>query len=479
MLFNSLSFIVFFILVAGINRVLTHQNQNRFLLVASYVFYGWWDYRFLTLILFSTIVDYFCAKAISKNDENVKRKRVLQLSILVNIGCLAFFKYFNFFADSLVDLFAVFGFQPDAFTLNIILPVGISFYTFQSLSYTIDVYRKKLEPAANFADFALYVSFFPQLVAGPIERATTLMPQIQRVRTINSAAVFSGLCLISVGFLKKLVIADRCGPIVSSAFGGPAIGGTGAEAWTFLYLFAFQIYGDFSGYSDIARGISKLLGFELMKNFGHPYFVADPSAFWRHWHISLSTWIRDYIYIPLGGNGSGLAMTFRNLLITMFLGGLWHGAGWAYAIWGIYHGLLLIFYRLAGAVIPARFYASSHPRLNKLQRVIGVIVFFHFTCVGWLLFRTGALDIEFSQLSFLLHSIPVLFSTPSLELVSPLYRLLGVMFLLITVLQWMGSDLDKISTKHPKLGVAVIAMSWCLIATIGVFNGAEFIYFQF
>ncbi len=479
MLFNSLTFIVFFIIVIAVNRRLGHGAQNRFLLVASYVFYGWWDYRFLVLILFSTAVDYYCAGRIHAAADKAAKKRFLALSVLVNISSLGFFKYFNFFAESVIDLFALIGFQPDPFTLNIILPVGISFYTFQSLSYTINVYRGELEPADDFFDFALYVSFFPQLVAGPIERATTLLPQIQRHRSVSLADIYEGLALISVGFVKKLVIADRCGPVVATAFNGPVIAGNGAEAWTFLYLFAFQIYGDFSGYSDIARGCSRILGFDLVRNFGRPYFVSNPSAFWRHWHISLSTWIRDYIYIPLGGNGSGISMTFRNLLLTMFLGGLWHGAGWAYALWGVYHGVLLIFYRVIDLVMPARANEPRNPVIAGVSSVAATIIFFHFTCIGWLLFRTGALSSEYSQLSFLANSFPVLFKVPDLNVVAPLLRLLAVMFVLVAALQALGGTLESTVAKRPRLGIGLLVTCWLLVLTLGVFNGAEFIYFQF
>ena len=480
MLFNSLTFLAFFAIVFTLNQRLSHPNQNKMLLLASYIFYGWWDYRFLALILLSTVVDFYCGRYIASAQTQQKRKIGLGVSLFVNLGCLGFFKYFNFFADSLIELFEIFGFHPDPVTLNIILPVGISFYTFQTLSYTIDIYRRELKPTNNFIDFTLYVSFFPQLVAGPIERARTLLPQIQSARRISYDDLLCGLSLISIGFVKKLVIADRCGPIVNSAFNGPSLSGGGADSWVFLYLFAFQIYGDFSGYSDIARGTSRLLGFNLMRNFRAPYLVSSPSEFWRHWHISLSTWIRDYIYIPLGGNKTGAVVTSRNLLITMFLGGLWHGAGWAYILWGIYHGMLLVIYRVVSELnFCARMASVTKPIPMKIKSMVNIAVFFHLTCIGWLLFRTGSLGSDYSQVEFLTSAVLLLTSTPQFSLLEPLMRLLILMAALVWIIQIVSIDLEERVEETPLYGSFITAGGAALVVLFGVFNGAEFIYFQF
>ena len=377
MIFNSRIFFGFLCLVLPLYFMSRHRQQNRILLFASYVFYGWWDYRFLVLLLLSTVVDFVCGKKISRSDDPRYKRRFLLISLATNLGCLGFFKYFNFFADSMAELLSSVGFNADFPTLQIILPVGISFYTFQSLSYTLDVYRGKCKSTDDFIDFALYVSFFPQLVAGPIERSSHLLPQVQSPRKFVQADVLDGIGLMALGFVKKLVIADRLAPIVDAAFQGNTLPYQNAGSWVFIYAFAFQIYGDFSGYSDIARGISKVLGFDLMVNFGKPYLVSNPPAFWQNWHISLSTWLRDYLYIPLGGNRKGPARTYINLLITMFLGGLWHGAGWAFVLWGVYQGMILVIHRRISPVL-ARIHAmfAGIPSGQKLWSLLTVILFF-------------------------------------------------------------------------------------------------------
>ena len=289
MIFNSLIFFAFLSVLLPLYFVSVHHWQNRLLLVASYLFYGWWDYRFLALLFLSTAVDYICGHKIASLESLSTKRRYLFASLVTNLGFLGFFKYFNFFAESTVRILEKMGFNADLPTLQVILPVGISFYTFQSLSYTIDVYRKRCSPTRNFFDFALYVSFFPQLVAGPIERSSHLLPQVQSKRQYKVTDVVDGIGLTMLGFVKKLVIADRLSPIVDAAFQGNRLPYENAGNWVFLYAFAFQIYGDFSGYSDIARGISKILGFDLMVNFRKPYLVSNASAFWQNWHISLST----------------------------------------------------------------------------------------------------------------------------------------------------------------------------------------------
>lgn len=345
MLFNTWTFAIFLPTVLLIYYHLNRKWQNFFLLVASYVFYGWWDYRFCALLAISTFVDFFCGLGIASTKSILSRKILLATSCFVNLGILSFFKYFNFFADSVSHLFEMAGFRPDFPTLSIILPVGISFYTFQTLSYSIDVYRFKIEPTRNLIDFALYVSFFPQLVAGPIERATRLLPQIQSKRTITWEMLSSGIVLIMIGLCRKIAIADAVAPTVNRIFAEPNRCGS-LELLFGVFIFSLQIYCDFAGYSDIARGTAKMLGIDLIKNFEHPYFSTNISEFWRRWHISLSTWLRDYLYFPLGGNRKGSLITYRNLFITMLLGGLWHGANWTFVVWGGLHGLYLAVHKV-------------------------------------------------------------------------------------------------------------------------------------
>ncbi len=318
---------------------------RRAVLVASYVFYGYWDWRFCSLLLISTVVDFFVGRAIARVRRSARRKRLLWVSCVVNLGILGFFKYFNFFVDSVQEVAAGLGLSVDFLHLNIILPVGISFYTFQTMSYTIDIYRRKLEPTHSLVDFALFVAFFPQLVAGPIERARNLLPQIAVMGRPTRTQVADGLVLLTVGYFKKVLIGDACGRIVDHIFGQPDLYRS-PELLAGLILFSIQIYADFSGYSDIARGLAKLLGIELMKNFEQPYLSANITEFWRRWHISLSSWLRDYLYISLGGNRRGNARTYLNLMTTMLLGGLWHGAAWTFVVWGGLHGLYLAVHKM-------------------------------------------------------------------------------------------------------------------------------------
>jgi len=480
MLFNSLIFIAFLLIVLMLYYSSRHRRQNVLLLVSSYVFYGWWDYRFLALLFLSTTVDYFCAKRIFATKRTPARRAFLTLSVLTNLGCLGFFKYFDFFSDSAVRLLGMLGMQADLPTLRIILPVGISFYTFQSLSYTIDVYRNRCRPAKSFLGVALYVAFFPQLVAGPIERATNLLPQVESKRRYSADRTIDGIWLILLGYLKKLVIADRCSHLVNAAFGGVCLPFEGAHSWLFLYAFAFQIYGDFSGYSDIARGVAKLLGFDLMENFHKPYLVSNPSAFWRNWHISLSTWLRDYLYIPLGGSRAGKILTFRNVLITMLLGGLWHGAGWAYLFWGLYHGLLLIVHRLLDPIIkPIGTFLGRWRLSGTLWRLLVVLIFFHITCMGWLIFRAGAAPHDVSQTELISNSLHVLFLPPRLREALPIATVVLFVGSLALFAQWKQEAMERFHQWQTRWQVAAVVVSLMLITSLGVFDGAEFIYFQF
>lgn len=349
MLFNSVQFALFFVAVLALHWAARPRWRNPILLAASYLFYGMWDWRFLGLLLVSTIVDYSVARMLEGDRSERVRKALLATSIAVNLGILGFFKYANFFADGFVDLAGSVGLAPGQFTLAVVLPVGISFYTFQTMSYSIDVYRRRLEPCRNIVDFATYVAYFPQLVAGPIERAHNLLPRLQRTdRTIGRAQIESGLGLILLGLVKKVVLADGVASIADKAFTDPASLSFLAVAAGVL-AFSIQIYGDFSGYTDIARGVSRLLGVELLVNFRQPYLARNITEFWRQWHISLSNWLRDYLYIPLGGNRRGRTLTIVNLVITMLLGGLWHGASWNFVVWGGLHGLYLVAHRVTRA----------------------------------------------------------------------------------------------------------------------------------
>jgi len=345
MLFNSLEYFLFLPIVFFLYWFVFKKNfklQNLLILISSYVFYGWWDWRFLSLIFLSTVADYFVGLKIYDSQDDKVRKSYLWVSILFNLSLLGFFKYFNFFIDSWIDLLGSFGYeQKSVWTLNVILPVGISFYTFQTMSYSLDIYYKKLKPTKDFISFASFVSFFPQLVAGPIERASNLLPQILTRRVFKYEQGVQGLRLILWGMFKKVVIADSLGIRVDRIFENYQ-SMDGSVLLLGLVYFSFQIYCDFSGYSDIAIGTAKLFGIELMSNFKFPYFSRDIGEFWRRWHISLSSWFRDYLYIPLGGSKGGKWMSIKNIFIIFIVSGFWHGANWTFILWGLTHALLYI-----------------------------------------------------------------------------------------------------------------------------------------
>jgi alginate O-acetyltransferase complex protein AlgI len=376
LIFHSLDFVVFFLVLIAVYWRLRHRGQNVLLLVASYFFYGYVHPWFVTLIFATSVLDYWAARGIEEWPG--RRKVMLGLSLTANLGLLAFFKYFNFFAENVQHALAVIGLDVSAPVLRVILPVGISFYTFQALSYTIDVYRGQLRACRSFLDFATFVALFPQLVAGPIERATHLLPQVEGPRTFSWVDLRDGLLLAAWGYFKKLVIADNVGIIANKVF---SLEQTGfAVLWAGVFAFAIQIYADFSAYSDIARGVAKGFGFTLMRNFRHPYMATGPADFWRRWHISLSTWFRDYVYIPLGGSKGGTWSTLRNIMITFVASGLWHGASWNYVLWGAYHGVLVALSRLLPQVTLAR-------PLRVALAPVRVAGMFVLTLVGWFMFR--------------------------------------------------------------------------------------------
>ena len=385
MLFNSFVFWIFFVAIISVYWRLNHRHQNLLLLVSSYVFYGYWDWRFLSLIVASTLVDFAVAQKVESNVNRSAKRRWLLLSVFTNLGLLGFFKYFGFFVEQFALLVEAMGLNASISTLNIILPVGISFYTFQTLSYTIDVYRGVTKPTRNLLDFGVYVSFFPQLVAGPIERSKDLMPQILKQRKLEKGAFSEGLYHVLFGMFKKIVIADNMAPIVDRVFSTPTAELASTEILFGIYAFAIQIYCDFSGYSSIAQGIAKWLGINLSWNFKMPYFSRSPSEFWQRWHITLSSWLRDYLYISLGGNRVGTAKTFRNLVLTMGLGGLWHGAAWTFVMWGLIHGAILVAYQAAENA------GLAIKQAKGIGRILGTVIFFHLVCITWIYFRADSL----------------------------------------------------------------------------------------
>jgi D-alanyl-lipoteichoic acid acyltransferase DltB (MBOAT superfamily) len=476
MTFNSWVFIIFFVVVYSIFLLVRKHVyiRNVVFLIASYVFYGYWDWRFLSLLAASTLVDYCVANSMVRYHINLTgrniRRNLLVVSLVCNLSLLGFFKYYNFFADSFCLFFQSIGLHVDGVTLNILLPVGLSFYTFQSMAYTIDVYRGHIKPCRNLIDFAVYISFFPQLVAGPIERAANLLPQIQRVNPITAAQVDAGLYLILSGFFKKLVVADNMAPLVDQIFKDPgAYGGVGV--WIGVLAFTFQIYGDFSGYSDIARGISKLMGFELMVNFKLPYFAVNPQEFWRRWHISLSLWLRDYLYIPLGGNRVGRWATQRNLMLTMSLGGLWHGAAWNFIIWGVYHGVLLVAHRAFEAW---RIGWVKEDRLSLVLLPLRWALCFFAVLYGWLLFRSSSISQVWEMTALLLNPVCRVDQGQMINMfwcLSPL--------IVLELFQHYSRDLLVVLRIPLFLRVFVYALLICWIMLYGARTSSEFIYFQF
>ena len=475
MLFNSVQFFVFFCIVFGLYTVLSHRWQNRMLLVASYIFYAAWDWRFLSLIWLSTFIDYWCGARMGEATTQSARKKYVVISVLTNLGILGFFKYCNFFSQSLADLLSLGGWNINPLSLQIILPVGISFYTFQSMSYTIDIYRGQLKPQKSFLEFALFVAFFPQLVAGPIERARHLLPQIERPRKLSWEEFGAGCYLVLWGLFLKVCVADNLATMVDKVF---ALDQTPAKEQIMIgtYAFAFQIFGDFAGYSNIARGISKCLGFDIMNNFHAPYLAVNPSEFWRRWHISLSTWLKDYLYIPLGGNRHGDANTLRNLMLTMVIGGLWHGAAWTFVIWGFYHGLLLVVYRLAAPL--GKVFSTGNRIIAMIWRYLGIIVFFHLVCLGWLIFRAQSLEQLLSMLNILF--------------VGPFNLPWEVTWAIMKKLAFYGGPVLvlQVFQDYRKDVMAMYRLPWFLrgifyyalimmILIYGVTEANDFIYFQF
>jgi alginate O-acetyltransferase complex protein AlgI len=550
MTFNSAEFVIFFTVTYLLYRVFSWRWQNWLLLAASYIFYAWWDVRFVFLIVLSTAIDFYCGwmiesgrlsrsgrslaawflilaalfcvtiqwNAVKLNSESFglsvqwnqiipanlsgwwvlmatgilvaianllypkftslpekqRRQLFLWISVCTNLVLLGFFKYCNFFIDSAVGAMGALGIQTELLHLNIVLPVAISFYTFKTISYTVDIYLGKIQPAPRFSEFALFLAYFPALLAGPIDRASNLLPQISTPRKLSLEQSAQGVFLILLGLFKKVAISDGVAGSVNAIYGT-----SGTVSWidvvlaTFLYT--IQIYGDFSGYTDMARGISKLLGIELMLNFNLPYFSKDPSEFWRRWHISLSTWLRDYLYIPLGGNRKGELRTYINLMTTMVLGGLWHGAAWNFVLWGFYQGGLLCVYRVFSPKDQKR--SSAENNLGNWQGIVEILCFFGLTCYGWLLFRgtTFAQIFTFTKILFVdIGNFALTMPKPSLP------ALLGIPVLMGYEFFAYKSQNQDFYLRYPTPARAAIYATLLVIVFMGLSNApAQYIYSQF
>jgi D-alanyl-lipoteichoic acid acyltransferase DltB (MBOAT superfamily) len=481
MLFNSVDFAIFLPVVFILYWFVVNKNlklQNLLIVASSYFFYGWWDWRFLGLILFSSIVDYLVGIGLSDQKNQAKRKILFWTSISINLGLLGFFKYYNFFLENFIIAFSFFGYEIKGNSLNIILPVGISFYTFQTMSYTIDVFKRKLEPTKDFITFSAYVSFFPQLVAGPIERATNLLPQFYRKRIFDYSLAVDGMRQILWGLFKKVVIADKCGEYANLIFNN-SNEYSGSTLLLGAVLFSFQIYGDFSGYSDIAIGTSRLFGFNLMRNFNFPYFSRDIAEFWRRWHISLSTWFRDYLYIPLGGSQGNTYTKIMNTFIIFIVSGLWHGANWTFVIWGALNAVYFLPLLLTNR---NRIYLETVGLNNILptfKEFISIVVTFILTTFAWIFFRARDITHASSYISELFSSS--LFTIPE---ILPKYTLLLLSFFIL--IEWFGREnefaIQNLCLKSNQTLRYLIYYGIAIVIIWTYFNSndeQQFIYFQF
>lgn len=472
MLFNSLPFAVFLPIVFAVYWALHNslRSQNIMLLTASYIFYGWWDARFLSLIVASTVVDYLLGQYLAAATNALKRKLLLTASMIFNLGLLGVFKYYNFFMENFMEIANSVGLHTNPVLLKIALPVGISFYTFQTMSYTIDIYRKQLEPTKDFIAFAAFVGYFPQLVAGPIERASNLLPQMSKRRYFDYQKAVDGMRQALWGFFKKVVIADAVAPLVDQAFGDPS-GFSAIALITGALLFSIQIYCDFSGYSDIAIGISKIFGIDLMQNFRTPYFSRDIAEFWRRWHISLSTWFRDYLYIPLGGSRGSTALKVRNTFAIFIVSGFWHGANWTFIIWGLINALLFL------PLLLAKRNRSNlnDPEISDLHRIL---LTFSITTIAWIFFRADSLSHAIDYL----QNIAFWNSGKSLSIKPTLVVYIALLFLG----DWIGRKHDfslnilteGVLSKSPLMRLTLyLSLAYLILLYIG--GQQNFIYFQF
>ena len=480
MLFNSIDFAIFLPIVFILYWFVTNKNlklQNLLIVVVSYVFYGWWDWRFLSLIVFSTLVDYTVGRKLRNEEKQFKREILLWISISVNLGFLGFFKYYNFFLDNFIVAFSFFGQEIQGNSLNVILPVGISFYTFQTLSYTIDVYKRKLEPTKDFVVFSAFVSFFPQLVAGPIERATHLLPQFYKKRTFEYSKAVDGMQQILWGLFKKVVIADNCADFANQVFNNSA-DMNGSSLAIGAVFFAFQIYCDFSGYSDIAIGTSRLFGFDLMRNFSFPYFSRDMAEFWRRWHISLSTWFRDYLYIPLGGSRGGTSMKIRNTFIIFIVSGFWHGANWTFIVWGALNAIYFLPLLLTKNNRKHIDIVAKDRLLPTFKEVLLIFKTFTLTLIAWVFFRAENIGHAINYLSGIFSYSIVEKPNAFSDKVVFFFPIL----LVFIVLEWIQREKQH-GLQLPNLWAKPLKWAaYLLVITITILfkgNQQEFIYFQF
>ena len=478
MLFNSLDFALFFPVVFALYWFVAKDHlkwQNLLLLVASYFFYACWDWRFLFLLMFSTVLDYYTGLQMYDAKSQRMKRFWFWLSVGINLGFLGIFKYYNFFAESLAASLSAVGFHADFWTLQVILPVGISFYTFHGLSYVIDIYKDRIKPERNFVDYSVFVSFFPLLVAGPIERATHLLPQIQSKRVFDRNNAVDGLKQVLWGLFKKVVIADNCAEYVNMVFANSENYSASTHVVAAIF-FAFQIYGDFSGYSDIALGTARLLGIDLLRNFSYPYFSRDIAEFWRRWHISLSTWFRDYLYIPLGGSKGGDWMRIRNTFIIFLVSGFWHGANWTFIVWGLLHALF---------IMPSVIFKTNRNNLEivaagrifpKFKDLTAIVVTFALTVFAWIFFRADSLAGAFQFIGEMFNAS--MFSKPEGVRNTTVWMIVA-----LVVVEWLG--------REQKYGIAKLVDRWPLVLRwlfyytivflIFEFRGSsqQFIYFQF
>lgn len=478
MLFNSIDFAIFLPIVFILYWFVTNKNlkqQNFLIVAASYLFYGWWDWRFLFLILFSSFVDYIVGIGLLRQENQTKRKILLWTSIIVNLGLLAFFKYYNFFIDNFVAAFSFFGTDIKVNSLDIVLPVGISFYTFQTMSYSIDVYRRKLTPTKDFIAFSAFVSFFPQLVAGPIERATHLLPQFYKERKFDYTKAADGMRQILWGLFKKIVIADNCAEYANLIFNNSA-DYSGSTLVMGALFFTFQIYGDFSGYSDIAIGTSKLFGFDLMRNFNFPYFSRDIAEFWRRWHISLTTWFRDYLYIPLGGSIGSTWMKVRNIFIIFIISGFWHGANWTFIVWGALNAIYYLPLILTNKNRNNLESLANEKLVPSLKDLINMFQTFGLTVFAWIFFRA-------ENISHALEYISEIFSASIFTIPEVRPRTLIIIVFLFILFEWFGKNdeyaFEKFVIRWPK---PLRIISYCLLTFLIFYYAGQdqqFIYFQF
>lgn len=477
MLFNSISYVIFLPIVFALYWCLNQRlkAQNFYLLIVSYFFYAFWDFRFLFLLMFSTILDYVSGNLIY-NTSNIRQKKIwLYLSISINVGLLCLFKYFNFFAESFTEFFLLFGIKCDPLIINLILPVGISFYTFHGLSYVIDIYKNKLKPIGDFVTYSVFVCFFPLLVAGPIERATHLLPQITQSRKISYEQLVDGFRQILWGFVKKIVIADTCSTYVNSIFNNYH-SHNGSTLLIGAIFFALQIYGDFSGYSDIALGSSKLFGINLLRNFSYPYFSRDIAEFWRRWHMSLSSWFRDYVYIPLGGSRSTLVISIRNTFIVFILSGFWHGAKWTFIFWGFLNAIYFLPLLLLKNNRIHTDTVANNRILPTTSELLQIITTFLLTTIAWIFFRSNSLQSGFEYLNIIFSKS--FFLSPIL-----ISNKLWVAIFLFLIIEWVSRfkihPLEFIEKSIPRL--LRWSIYYFLLMSLYIYRGAEqtFIYFSF